>query len=109
MAIPTNYWYLSKVIEHLLDNAVKFTQAGNITLKCQPDSVRNLLIISVTDTGIGIAPDKQEWIFERFTKVDSFKPGVGVGLYLCRVIVNRLGGKIYIDREYTEKRDIEYW
>lgn len=100
--IRTNYLYLSRVLEQLLDNAVKFTQSGSVTLSCQPDPAHNILVISVTDTGIGIAPDKQEWIFDRFTKVNSFKPGVGIGLYLCRAIVTRLGGKIYIDREYTK-------
>lgn len=99
--IRTNYRYLTKVISQLLENALKFTETGSITFSCQPDEKRHLLVIAVADTGIGIAPDKQEWIFERFTKVDSFKPGVGVGLYLSRIIITRLGGKIYIDREYT--------
>lgn len=100
--IQTHYLYLYKVLDQLLENAIKFTQIGNITLSCYPDVEDHCLIISVTDTGIGIAPDKQEWIFERFTKVDSFKPGVGVGLFLCRIIITRLGGKIYIDPEYKE-------
>lgn len=101
-SIRTNHKYLSKVIEQLLDNAVKFTQHGAITLSCCPHKEQRLMVIAVTDTGIGIAPDKQEWIFERFTKLDSFKPGIGVGLYLCRIIITRLSGKIYIDKEYTK-------
>ena len=53
------------------------------------------------DTGIGIPADKQEWVFERFTKVDDFKPGTGLGLYICRIIIQRLGGQIRIDTGYT--------
>ena len=49
---------------------------------------------------LGIAPDKQEWVFDRFTKVDSFKPGSGIGLYLCRLIVTRLGGAIRVCPDY---------
>lgn len=51
--------------------------------------------------GIGIPPEKQEWVFERFTKVDPFKPGSGIGLYLCRLIVTRLGGDIRVCPEYS--------
>ena len=46
-------------------------------------------------------PEKQEWVFERFTKVDPFKPGSGIGLYLCRLIVTRLGGDIRVCPEYS--------
>lgn len=100
--IKTHSSYLYKVLDQLLENAIKFTQIGNITLSSHPDAKDRFLIISVTDTGIGISPDKQEWIFERFTKVDSFKPGVGIGLFLCRIMITRLGGRIYIDPEYKE-------
>ena len=58
------------------------------------------LRIRVADTGIGIDPDKREWVFERFAKVDPFKPGSGIGLYLCRLIVTRLGGEIRVCPEY---------
>lgn len=53
-------------------------------------------------TGIGIPADKQELVFERFSKLDDFKPGNGLGLYICRLIVTRLGGTIHIDSEYKE-------
>lgn len=61
----------------------------------------------MTDTGIGVAPEKQEWVFERFTKVDTFKPGSGIGLYLCRLIVTRLGGQIRLDSQYRDGCRIE--
>lgn len=89
--IPTNETYMTRVIDNLLQNAAKFTAAGSVTVCCDKDDRTRKLRIRVTDTGIGIAPDKQEWVFDRFTKVDSFKPGSGIGLYLCRLIVTRLG------------------
>lgn len=98
--IPTNETYMTRVIDNLLQNAAKFTAAGSVTVCCDKDDRTRKLRIRVTDTGIGIAPDKQEWVFDRFTKVDSFKPGSGIGLYLCRLIVTRLGGAIRVCPDY---------
>ena len=98
--IPTNETYMTRVIDNLLQNAAKFTAAGSVTVCCDKDDRTRKLRIRVTDTGIGIAPDKQEWGFDRFTKVDSFKPGSGIGLYLCRLIVTRLGGAIRVCPDY---------
>lgn len=98
--IPTNETYMTRVIDNLLQNAAKFTAAGSVTVCCDKDDRPRKLRIRVTDTGIGIAPDKQEWVFDRFTKVDSFKPGSGIGLYLCRLIVTRLGGAIRVCPDY---------
>ena len=98
--IPTNESYMTRVIDNLLQNAAKFTAAGSVTVCCDKDDRTRKLRIRVTDTGIGIAPDKQEWVFDRFTKVDSFKPGSGIGLYLCRLIVTRLGGAIRVCPDY---------
>jgi signal transduction histidine kinase len=100
--ILTNRAYFSLIISHLLANANKFTEKGSITLSYHLDSGANLVTLSVTDTGCGIPQDKQEWIFERFTKTNDFIPGSGLGLYLCRLIVNRLNGKIKTDPSYTK-------
>lgn len=105
--IPTNETYMTRVIDNLLQNAAKFTAAGSVTVCCDKDDRNRKLRIRVTDTGIGIAPDKQEWVFDRFTKVDSFKPGSGIGLYLCRLIVTRLGGEIHVCPDYREGCSIE--
>lgn len=101
LEIPTNSFYLSRVINNLLGNAVKFTEKGEIILEYHTDKEKGNLVITVSDTGIGVPPDKQEWVFERFTKVDDFKPGTGLGLYVCRNVIQRLGGEIYIDPEYA--------
>lgn len=97
----TNQSHFSLILSHLLNNANKFTEKGNITLSYEPDEEQNRMVVSITDTGCGISPDKREWIFERFTKADDFVPGSGLGLYLCRQIAHRLKGNIYVDPDYT--------
>lgn len=102
MYIQTNARYLTQVIEHLLNNANKFTEKGDIILGYEPDAEHGKICISVTDTGCGIPVEKHEEVFNRFSKLDSFIPGNGLGLYLCRLIVKRLAGEIKIDPDYTE-------
>ena len=89
------------IISHLLSNANKFTNQGSITLSYQPEEEGRIMCICVTDTGCGIPADKSEWIFERFTKNDDFIPGSGLGLYLCRLITQRLNGSLKLDTCYT--------
>lgn len=89
------------IISHLLNNANKFTNQGSITLSYQTEEEGKIMCISVTDTGCGIPADKSEWIFERFTKNDDFIPGSGLGLYLCRLITQRLNGTLKLDTSYT--------
>lgn len=102
MFIMTNEQYLTQVIEHLLDNANKFTEKGQISLSYQKDETLNNITIYVTDTGCGIPKERFENVFERFYKLNTFIPGNGLGLYLCQLIVKRLSGDIKIDPEYTE-------
>lgn len=102
MLISTNVQYLTLVIEHLLSNANKFTEKGQITLGYTMNDSQDRICISVTDTGCGIPKEKREEVFNRFSKLDTFVPGNGLGLYLCRLIMTRLDGEIYIDPSYTE-------
>ncbi len=99
--IYTNPTYFNQIISHLLDNANKFTEQGEITLAYYPDENKNFMHITVTDTGCGIPAEKAEWIFDRFTKNDDFSQGTGLGLYLCRIIAERLNGTIFVDTKYT--------
>lgn len=89
------------IISHLLSNANKFTNQGSITLSYRPEEEGRIMCICVTDTGCGIPADKSEWIFERFTKNDDFIPSSGLGLYLCRLITQRLNGSLKLDTCYT--------
>lgn len=102
LVMRTHAAYLGRVVANLLSNANKFTEAGSITLFCGKTPDGKGVLLSVTDTGIGIADAKREWVFERFTKVDEFKPGIGMGLYVCRLIVQRLHGTIRIDPKYRD-------
>ena len=97
----TNSSHFSLILAHLLNNANKFTERGSIVLAYKAEEEQNRMIVSITDTGCGISPDKREWIFERFTKADDFVPGSGLGLYLCRQIAERMKGHIYVDPDYT--------
>ena len=100
--IKTNEIALRRIVTHLLDNAVKFTEKGNIHISCELAAEQNAIRISVTDTGIGIPEDKQEQIFERFYKVDSFSQGIGLGLSVSRMIAQKLGGNLVLDSSYKE-------
>ena len=100
--LTTHEKYLSLVIEHLLNNANKFTEKGIITLHCHIDEARQQVHISVTDTGCGILLEKQDQIFNRFEKLNEGAQGTGLGLSICRLIIEQIGGRIWIDPDYTE-------
>ncbi len=100
--IHTNPKRLSQIVFHLLKNAAKFTHQGHIILDWHTDKVHNQVVISVTDTGIGIPQDKREFVFERFTKVDTFVQGTGLGLPIGRICAEKMGGNLILDSDYTE-------
>ena len=101
IAMVTSEKYLGILLAALLGNAYKFTRQGEIRLECGREGDERVYI-AVTDTGCGIPPEKYDEVFERFTKLDPFSQGNGLGLYLCRLIVRHLGGEIRIDPEHTE-------
>lgn len=100
LTILTNPVRVAQILTQLLHNAVKFTEQGQVVLSYVIRGER--IIYSVTDTGIGIPEEKQEEVFERFTKLDSFSQGTGLGLSLCRLIAEKLGGSLAVDNEYKE-------
>lgn len=94
-----------QVLTNLISNAKKCTEQGSITITVgdvfvDHETHSDMLWISVTDTGCGIPKDKAEAIFERFVKLSEHRQGVGLGLSVCRSIVEHLGGKIWVDTEY---------
>lgn len=102
LIINSNYNYIVQVLDNLLSNASKFTHEGSVTLAYEVKKETNQLIFTVTDAGIGIPIDEQEHVFERFVKLDNFSQGAGLGLSICRIVAERLGGFLIIDREYTQ-------
>ena len=92
---------LQQLLINLLINATKFTVEGSITLEVELQSDEYALF-SVTDTGCGIPPEKQANIFSRFEKLNETAQGSGLGLSICQLIIERIGGKIWIDPAYTD-------
>lgn len=95
--LQTDAQRVEQVLLNLLSNAIKCTNQGFISLsyKLEEGFVR----VSVTDTGIGIAKEKQDTIFDRFVKLDDFRQGTGLGLSICKMIIEKLGGKIGVESE----------
>ena len=97
----TNEFQLRIIVNALVDNAIKNTPEGSIILKADKLS-DDLLTLVVEDTGCGIPAKEAEHIFERFVKLDTFKEGIGLGLPLCRMLIEKLGGSIRLDTSYTK-------
>ena len=89
---------LHQVISNFVNNALKFTEEGNIRVGYDQLDEAHLRFY-IADTGIGIEPEMQNEIFERFVKLNSFVHGTGLGLSICRSIVEQLGGEIGVDSE----------
>lgn len=87
-----------QVVSNLIGNAFKFTTIGKVSYGYHQEEKN--IVFHVTDTGIGIQPDKLSRVFERFVKVNSFAQGTGLGLSICKTIIERLGGTISASSEY---------
>jgi signal transduction histidine kinase len=90
---------LTQVLLNLVSNAIKFTEAGSVSIRATVDDGN--FLVAVSDTGVGIAPEDRERIFEEFQQVDSSstrkKGGTGLGLAIARRIVELHGGRIWVD------------
>ena len=98
--IKTNPTVIQNILAKLLENAAKFTTQGHITLTT--DYADGQLHMAVTDTGPGIPADKHIYVFKRFTKLDSFSQGAGLGLSVARLLAEHLGGTVTIDANYQD-------
>ena len=102
LVIKTDAQRLKQVLINLLSNAAKFTPSGSIKLAIAIDKQHQQLELSVSDTGCGIPSDKSDRVFARFEKLNEYSQGTGLGLAISRLIVENLGGKIWVDKDYTE-------
>ncbi len=98
--VQTNVRRVAQILRHLLHNAAKFTDHGEIILNYTYLAEEQALRFTVSDTGIGIPADKVEMIFDRFVKLDSFAQGTGLGLSIARDIACKLGGSLRLDKTY---------
>ena len=104
--IMTHPTQINIVLQKLLDNAAKFTKRGLITLALHREG--DSLHFTVSDTGPGIPEDKRDFIFERFTKLDSFTQGTGLGLSIARMVAEHLGGTLTLDTSYTNGAKFDF-
>ena len=99
--VSTDSSKLNTILSHLINNAIKFTNAGSIELNIYP--IDNRLEFSIKDTGICIPADRQKAIFERFIQADisNTRPfeGAGLGLSISKAFVEMLGGKIWVESQ----------
>jgi signal transduction histidine kinase len=97
-SVRSNEETVVRILEKIIDNAMKFTEQGSVTIEAR--RTKKFVEISVTDTGIGIPADKQSSIFDNFVKLDEFKGGVGLGLSISKRLTNSLGGILFLDPTY---------
>ena len=93
--LKTDPQRVMQVISNFVNNAIKFTEKGSITISYKREG--NYLRVNVQDTGIGISEDDRKRIFERFIKINEFKQGTGLGLTISRTIIESLNGAIGVD------------
>ena len=98
--IHTNLNKAARALTHLLDNALKFTTEGSVTLNVDVDMEKMQALFKVTDTGTGIAAEDAEKVFEPYVKLNQFFGGQGIGLTVARNIARRLGGDLLLDTAF---------
>ncbi|NOZ73029.1 MAG: GAF domain-containing protein [Chloroflexi bacterium] len=101
--ISADPWRLEQVVTNLVDNAIKFTPVqGTVTILAEERE--DVIQVSVQDTGIGIPPGQHERVFDRFYQIDGgvnrLYKGTGLGLTICRHIVEHHGGRIWVESDY---------
>ena len=101
VSLPVNIdcFRFTQVISNFLNNANKFTKEGTITLGCKIYKEHQEVCVYVKDTGKGIDDKELMMIFDRFYKTDEFEQGSGLGLSICKVIIERLAGRIEVHSE----------
>lgn len=94
--------HLREIVQNLVENAIKYTPKGEVTVDVTGDQER--IIVSVKDTGIGIPREDQAHLFQKFYRVDNSDTreigGTGLGLYLCRRLAETIGGRLWVESEY---------
>lgn len=96
--------HLREVVQNLVENAIKYTPKGEVVVDVGGDESH--IVISITDTGIGIPREDQAHLFQKFYRVDNSDTreigGTGLGLYLCRRLAETMGGRIWVESEYKQ-------
>jgi signal transduction histidine kinase len=94
---------VSQILRNFISNALKFTERGEVRVRAEYDAAQQRLTFSVSDTGIGIAPEHQQSVFEEFEQVENrlqtYVKGTGLGLPLCSKLCKLLGGSVGLQSE----------
>ncbi len=98
--ITTNADYLSRMLNELLRNALRFTQEGSVSLLLKDHG--QTVAFTIEDTGPGIPKEEQESVFDLFTKHDEFTEGVGLGLTIAKRLAVLMGGDLTLDTKYDK-------
>ena len=95
---------IAQVLNNLIHNAIKFTTTGGVTIKCVVDKSAGKVIVSVIDTGIGIHKENFPKLFKKFKRFSNVsknrEKGTGVGLAICKAIIDQHGGKIWAESKF---------
>ena len=96
--------HLREVLANLIENAIKYTPAGEVVVETHGDDAH--VVVSIADSGIGIPTEDIPHLFQKFYRVDNSDTreigGTGLGLYLCRKLIEAMGGRIWVDSEYKK-------
>ncbi|MET3113137.1 signal transduction histidine kinase/DNA-binding response OmpR family regulator/CHASE3 domain sensor protein [Pedobacter sp. CG_S7] len=111
--VNTDKMRLEQILKNLLSNAIKFTAHGKVALTISKDESNNAVVFKVSDTGIGIPPDKQDLIFEAFQQADGSTRrsygGTGLGLSISRELAKLLGGKIELNSKQNVGSEFTFY
>jgi signal transduction histidine kinase/ActR/RegA family two-component response regulator len=112
-ALTADSGRLRQILLNLLNNAIKFTEAGKIRLRASHDAANNRLRVAVSDTGCGIPEDRLHRLFQRFSQVDGSVSrrygGTGLGLSICKTLVELMGGQIIVESSAGSGSTFSFW
>ena len=109
LAIYADEGRVEQVLTNFLTNAAKFTSQGHIALGWAYDKRTTEVELYVEDTGIGLTEEQQQHVFDRFYKVNEFKQGTGLGLSICKVIADKLHGRITVSSVLGQGSRFSFW
>ena len=97
---------IKQVLMNLLGNAFKFTQNGGVTINVNSNLSDNLVIVEVRDTGVGMNEEEIQQLFQEYGKIERHKDlnpmGIGLGLFICKQLIEKMGGKISVKSEINQ-------
>lgn len=99
--VHTDARRVQQILINYLTNAIKHTQAGSIVLSTSLEEHPGMVTFAVTDTGEGVPIDQAKNIFHRFTKLNDYVQGTGLGLNICLMLSEKLHGEVFLDTSYT--------